>query len=212
MREGRNGGYDDGYAVCDLFWGRQPGSLVRDLYSNQECEGLRVLDLGCGEGKNAAFLAERGAFVDAVDCSSLALANARCLWGANVQDRITWHLDDAFRFVSQVSYGAYDIVIMYGLLHCLSSINQIHRLVERCDEVTADSGRHLVCTFNDRSHDLSGHPEFSPLLLPHATFEAMYSANQWLVVATDSDLFEIHPHNDIPHHHSMTRIVATRSA
>lgn len=31
--------------------------------------GLRVLDLGCGEGGYARALAERGAYVTAIDCS-----------------------------------------------------------------------------------------------------------------------------------------------
>ena len=48
-----NGGYDDGYSRCARFWGRSPGSLVQRFIANVACKGLRILDLGCGEGKNA---------------------------------------------------------------------------------------------------------------------------------------------------------------
>ena len=42
-------------------------------------EGLRVLDLGCGTGKNSIFLAERGSIVTGVELSDTALniANER---------------------------------------------------------------------------------------------------------------------------------------
>src|SRR4051812_34384630 len=73
-----DGGYDDGYSGCPCFWGRSPGSLVRDfLKSNPSLEGRNVLDLGCGEGKNAYALASAGASVDAVDCSAIAIANGK---------------------------------------------------------------------------------------------------------------------------------------
>jgi 2-polyprenyl-3-methyl-5-hydroxy-6-metoxy-1,4-benzoquinol methylase len=63
-----NGGYDDGYSRCACFWGRSPGSLVQRFIAKVPCKGLRVIDLGCGEGKNAYALAHAGALVTAVDC------------------------------------------------------------------------------------------------------------------------------------------------
>src|SRR5690242_16399740 len=65
------GPYDDRYARCPCFWGREPGSLIRRLEAHiPSFAGLTVLDAGCGEGKNAAYLSERGAVVHAVDCSA----------------------------------------------------------------------------------------------------------------------------------------------
>ena len=57
---------------------RQSGLTAQTLIPS--FRDLRVLDLGCGEGKNAAFLASRGALVEAIDSSELALANARSAW------------------------------------------------------------------------------------------------------------------------------------
>lgn len=42
-----------------------------------ELEGLRVLDLGCGTGKNSIFLAERGSVVTGIDISHTALQLAK---------------------------------------------------------------------------------------------------------------------------------------
>ncbi len=65
MKE-NNGGYEPGYQSCDCFWGSELASLVKTLALELgDFKGLKVLDAGCGEGKNAAFLAERGASVTA---------------------------------------------------------------------------------------------------------------------------------------------------
>jgi ubiquinone/menaquinone biosynthesis C-methylase UbiE len=54
----------------------------RELVSMGELEesnfsGLKVLDLGCGEGKNALYFAERGAQVVGIDISHVAILNAQ---------------------------------------------------------------------------------------------------------------------------------------
>src|SRR6266849_156523 len=77
-----DGGYEDGYRACDCFWGRQPGSLIQKLLEYVfEPAGMTVLDTGCGEGRNAIYLARLGANVRAVDISSRrAIANAQRAW------------------------------------------------------------------------------------------------------------------------------------
>jgi len=72
-----DGGYDEGYRACPCFWGDKPGSLVAQLLIEQNFAGKFVLDLGCGEGKNAAAFARAGASVTAIDCSELAISNGK---------------------------------------------------------------------------------------------------------------------------------------
>lgn len=204
---GRNGGYDDGYRLCPCLWGDKPGSLVSRVFGNDRPLSLKVLDLGCGEGKNAAYFSRRGATVDAVDCSDHALRNAESRWGP--LQGVTWHLEDAATFVGKLECN-YDVVVMYGLLHCLSTPVDALSLISRCRELTNRGGLHIVCAFNRRSQDLSAHPNFEPLLLDHGTYVHAYDG--WHVEASDEDLFETHPHNGIPHHHSLTRLIARAPA
>lgn len=201
--------YDDGYRSCPCFWGRSPGTFVTRLLPLVEpLEGKRVLDVGCGEGKNAHFLAERGATVLAIDSSEPAIRNAKRAWPPN--DRLTFAVRDvtdpgAFE-------GTFDIVLAYGVLHCLRSRDEASHLVERLQRATDAGGYHVVCAFNSRSQDLRAHPGFQPLLLTHEDIVALYSREGWsLVAATDSDLHERHPNNDVPHMHSLTRLIARRT-
>jgi len=197
------GPYDDAYRAVPCFWGTEPSSLVREILPTLSGP-LKVLDLGCGEGKNAAAFAHLGCEVDAVDCSLIAIQNGKRTFPS---PNIKWHHEDVLHF--ECSEAMYDVVICYGLLHCLDSCEEIERMLARVHRTTRSVGINVVCTFNDRSHDLSAHPGFLPTLLPHAWYLAKYSHWQ-LVHSSDADLHETHPHNGIPHHHSMTRILARR--
>ena len=49
-----DGGYDVGYRAVTGFWGTAPSSLVVRYLATHDVAGLKVLDAGAGEGKNAA--------------------------------------------------------------------------------------------------------------------------------------------------------------
>jgi len=201
-----NGGYDDGYRDCPCFWGHEPGSLVRVLCDHiGSVRGLAVLDAGCGEGKNAAFLAAGGAVVDAFDVSVLAIQNGRRYFTDHVG--IRWRVGDVRE--TALPQNQYDVVIAYGLLHCLPSASEVRDVITRLQNATRSSGYNVICAFNNRRQELHAHPGFSPSLLSHADYVATYAS--WEVLKeSDSDLTERHPHNNLEHTHSMTRILVRK--
>jgi cyclopropane fatty-acyl-phospholipid synthase-like methyltransferase len=203
-----DGGYDSGYSACPCFWGSEPGSLVAKLATIIPLfQGLRVLDAGCGEGKNAFYLADKGAMVEAYDISRLAIQHAEDLKAKHQAMNISFRAED-IRTV-ELDLNSFDIVIAYGLTHCLASEAEIRSLVTQLQNSTTNGGYLILCAFNDRFQDLSAHPGFLPTLLPHTTYVSMFSA--WNVIeASDKDLRETHPNNNIPHTHSMTRIVGQK--
>ena len=67
--------WDARYAERELLWSAEPNRFVAE-----EAAGLapgRALDLACGEGRNALWLADRGWRVTGVDFSPVAIAKAR---------------------------------------------------------------------------------------------------------------------------------------
>ncbi len=202
----RGGGYEPGYRAVPCFWGRGPGSLLRLLEREGNLwPGMRVLDLGAGEGKNAAWLTSTGAEVEAVELSSHAIHNGKAAFGENV----TWINDDAMKIWREP--GSYDLVIAYGLLHCLPSAEIILKLMTRMRAWTAADGRCVVVAFNSRRQELeAAHPGFKPTLLAHS--EYIQGFEGWAIEhESDRDLTETHPDLRIEHTHSMTRIVARRT-
>lgn len=200
------GGYDDGYVACPCFWGKQPSSLVSFYLSRHEVpEGCRVLDAGCGDGRNAQAFARRGADVLAIDISQLAIERATAAWP---EISVNWCQTD----IREAEFDAcsFDVIVAYGILHCLRGPEELAETIEKFRAATNAGGYNIVCAFNERRQELDdAHPGFEPCLMPHSYYLRAYE--DWLIEeASDRDLFESHPHNRIPHVHSMTRLLARK--
>jgi SAM-dependent methyltransferase len=66
------------YAASDLVWGAEANRFVAAELEGRRPQG-KALDLACGEGRNAIWLAEQGWTVTAVDFSDVAIERARKL-------------------------------------------------------------------------------------------------------------------------------------
>jgi tellurite methyltransferase len=196
------GGYDASYRQCPCFWGNEPGRIVQLLADSVDLAGAHVLDLGCGEGKNAAFLASRGCSVEAWDISEAALANAKAIWP---HAPVKWVQKDVSSIEAQGN--KFDLVIAYGLYHCLAP-NVIFQTIANVKKLTASGGYNIAVCYNNRMHlnmDIA-HPGFDPTYLAHEEYLSAYGS--WPVLyATDENLIERHPTNMIEHTHSMTRLL-----
>jgi len=72
--------WDRRYAGRELLWTARPNRFL--VAETEALAPGRALDLACGEGRNAVWLAERGWRVTAVDFSGVALAKGRELAAA----------------------------------------------------------------------------------------------------------------------------------
>ena len=80
--------WDARFAAPDYIFGTEPNQfLVRE--APRLVSGAKVLDMACGEGRNAVWLAGRGCEVTAFDVSPLALAKARRL-ATTKQVQVEW--------------------------------------------------------------------------------------------------------------------------
>lgn len=68
--------WNERYASRASLWGSGPNRYVAEAFDGVHAQG-RALDLACGEGRNAVWLAEQGWQATGVDFSSLALERAR---------------------------------------------------------------------------------------------------------------------------------------
>lgn len=197
------GGYEIGYKSTECFWGKNPGSLIVRIEDYMEdLKGKRVLDLGCGEGKNSYYLGSKGCLVDGYEMSEEAIKNGQNLFAKNKNVNI--YYEDVLKI--DIEKRKYDIIICYGLFHCFNSYEEVLKIVESCLEGLVVGGYFVLCAFNSRKQDLSAHEEFAPLLLNHSKYLTLFQ-NQSILFESDTDLYETHPHNNIPHVHSMTRMI-----
>lgn len=66
--------FDEVYRDSGMYYGSEPRARFVQALGHLELDGARALDLACGDGRHAAFLARRGCAVDAYDVSPVAIA------------------------------------------------------------------------------------------------------------------------------------------
>jgi len=100
--------WNDRYAASDLVWGAEPNVFVAEALAGLPAQGA-ALDLACGEGRNAVWLAGRGWRVTAVDFSGVALAR-----GAERASRlgveVAWVEADVTRW--EAPAGAFGLIVV----------------------------------------------------------------------------------------------------
>lgn len=72
--------YDQKYADRDYYWGKTPSAfcdILREFVEPLSSISLKLLDLGCGEGRNAVYLASKGFDVVGLDLSPNGLAKTK---------------------------------------------------------------------------------------------------------------------------------------
>ncbi|OXM73226.1 SAM-dependent methyltransferase [Amycolatopsis sp. KNN50.9b] len=110
------GGWDGFYADRDVpFSVDKPDENLVSWVSQGLISPGRALDVGCGPGRNARWLAEQGFEVDAVDMSSTAIAWARERTPAGAS--VTFHCGNVFETPLR---GGYDLVYDSGCFHHLA--------------------------------------------------------------------------------------------
>ncbi|MBR8641390.1 class I SAM-dependent methyltransferase [Streptomyces tuirus] len=133
-----DGFYTDRSRPVPFFVGKPDENLVSFL-DRELISGGRALDLGCGPGRNALYLAERGFEVDAVDLAPAAVdwAGERAR-AAGVQN-VRFRCGDAFELAGAELTGPYDLVYDSGCFHHLPPHRRISYLT-LLDQVLAPGG------------------------------------------------------------------------
>jgi SAM-dependent methyltransferase len=103
-------GWNARYEAAGLVWSAEPNQfLVAEV---TDLRAGRALDVACGEGRNAIWLAEQGWDVTGVDFSPVAIDKARRLAEARGVT-VTWLLADVVTDLPQPA--AFDLVAVFYL-------------------------------------------------------------------------------------------------
>ncbi|MEU8264705.1 class I SAM-dependent methyltransferase [Micromonospora sp. NPDC048999] len=160
--------WDARYAAApDLVWGAEPNRFVVE-----SVEGLTpgsAIDLAAGEGRNTAWLAERGWRVTALDFSPVAVERGREL-AARRGVAVEWRVADvtAYRPVP----GSYDLVLI-SYLHLPAE--ELATVLDSARRALRPGGT-LVVVGHDRANltDGTGGPQDPAILLtPEAVVDGL---------------------------------------
>jgi SAM-dependent methyltransferase len=136
------------YAGTELIWTAQPNRFL--VSETADLTPGRALDVACGEGRNAVWLAEQGWRATGVDFSDVALGKARGLAEARAVE-VDWVRADVV--VHRPGERAFDLVVVFYLQ--LAESTRTTALRAAADAVAGDGTFLLVA--HDSSNLEHGH-------------------------------------------------------
>ena len=164
--------WEDRYRSQSAIWSGN-ANLVLVAEAGDLTKGT-ALDVGCGEGGDAIWLAEQGWTVTAVDFSTVALdrgaARAKEL---GIEDRIRWVHADLTQWQPAESY---DLVSSH-YLHLLGTEQE--ELLSRLVGAVAPGGTLLYVAHSFDSDFVAEHPHLANRALPIERITDMLDTEQW---------------------------------
>ena len=146
------------YEGSELLWTAEPNRFLKAEVESMEAGA--ALDLACGEGRNAVWLAERGWDVTAVDFADVALEKATRL----AEERgvtVTWVLDDLRAHLPPPA--SFDLVLVL-YLHLPADERRL--VLARAAAAVAPGGSLLVVGHHRANlHEGYGGPKDAAILL-----------------------------------------------
>ena len=132
-----NSQWDERYATGEAPWdvGQPDEHLVRFVESGRVPKG-RALEVGCGTGTNALFLADRGFEVVGLDVSSLAIERAQ--GKASGVTACRFHCQDFLH--DETPGGPFELVFDRGCFHIFDEAAERARFAERVAALLGPQG------------------------------------------------------------------------
>ena len=141
-----NSDYENRYNSDDYYWGLEPNQLCYEIMKlKPPTKPLKVLDIGCGEGKDAVFLARNGYIVSALDATDNGIEKGKQLadkFGVYV-DFFKANIED-FRLRDN-----YDIILSSGVFHFVKPEYR-DDIFYNLKEHTNENGIHAINVFVEK--------------------------------------------------------------
>lgn len=199
--------YDEKYKQSDYYWGIAPNHLCYEIMKLMPpVKAYRVLDIGCGEGKDAVFLAKNGYIVSAFDAADSGLNKARKL-----AEQRGVHVDffkaDVMDYQPHMTF---DIILCSGVLHYIASEHR-KNLIERLKAYTSANGIHAMNVFVEKPF-IPPAPDMEERERMHAPWysgELFTYYHDWLFHKNEEQIFDCNS-GGISHQHCMNVLIAEK--
>lgn len=196
--------YNDKYNSEQYYWGVEPSDMCLKLLELMPpTKPLKVLDIGCGEGKDAVFLARCGYSVSAFDLSDTGIEKTKRLAeSANVfvdafkADILDFRLEEDF-----------DILFSSGVLHYIPPELR-KEIIQNYQENTTSNGLNLFNVFVEKSF-IPAPPDEEDDAFPWKSGELLTLYHDWYIEDTSENVFECWSGGS-PHKHAMDVLYARK--
>ena len=196
--------YDARYAGESYYWGTRPSRMAYEVLQRLPPDRpLKLLDIGCGEGRNAVFFARNGYQVSAFDLSAVGVEKtARLAARAGTQVRVFQADVNQYRLDDE-----YDVLFSTGVLHCIPPElrAEIFDGYRRC---TRPGGLHAMSVFVHKPF-IPPAPDAEVTTQRWISGELFTHYADWRIEHCTEEIFDC-ASSGVPHQHAMNRVVARK--
>jgi tellurite methyltransferase len=196
--------YDQKYAQSDFYWGKKPSTFCLKVLELLPVDRpVRLIDIGCGEGRNAVFFARNGYQVTAFDLAASGVDKTRQLAaqaGVHVNafkaDMLEYRLTETF-----------DVVFCHG---CLQYVPQEMRqaLLENYKQHTNSGGLNVLSAFIKKPF-IGQAPDAEATTQKWVSGELFTHYDDWRLDFCTEIIFDCMS-SGVPHKHAMDQLIARR--
>ncbi|MFQ6127208.1 MAG: methyltransferase domain-containing protein [Candidatus Heimdallarchaeota archaeon] len=198
--------YDKLYASKEYYWGKKPSKMcdtVIEIVRPNPNFRPRLLDLGCGEGRNAVYFAQHGFDVVGLDVSLPGLKKTeRYAKEAGVQVK-TIQAD----ITSYTLVDTYDVIFSTGVLQYLPPEVREQRFQNYKDS-TSPNGINALSAFVKKPF-IPRAPDAEETSYPYKSGELLGYYWDWEILYSIEEIFDCMS-SGVPHRHAVNRIIAKK--
>ena len=196
--------YEEFYRSDEYFWGTEPADFLEKLIAVKPPRpGIKVLDIGCGEGKDAVYMAQKGYDVTAFDLTESGIRKTFRL-AAERGTKLKAYTADINDFETDETF---DIIYSTGTIQYLADEN-IPGFFEKIMKMTRPHGLHYFNVFVEKPY-LALPPDWDreEKMWKTGTLFSYYA--DWKIHLIDEVTFEDNS-GGVPHFHCMDLILAEK--
>lgn len=197
--------YEKCYEGDEYYWGLEPASFLDELIqsTNKEPSELTVLDIGCGEGKDAVYMAQQGCNVTAFDVTESGIRKLKKL-ALNRSVEIDAFVADINDFEINKQY---DIIYSTGTIQYLFDEN-ISTFFKKVNNMTKIGGIVYFNVFVEKPF-LELPPDWDNEEKMWKTGELIGYFSDWKIHTIKEVIFEDNS-GGVKHYHCMDTVMAEK--
>ncbi len=192
------------YKDEEYFWGTYPNALSYKLLEMfPAAEYNRLLELGCGEGRDAVFFGRNGYAVTAVDMVQAGIDKGRKLAQRN-NTHVNFVCTDIETFSPR---SQYDIICGYRILHYIRPENR-KEIIERYKSMTREGGINAftVCL---KKPFVATAPDNESTTYPMLSGQLFEYYHDWEIIYINEEIVDCNS-SGIPHKHAVNSLIARK--
>ena len=196
--------YEKLYQSEQYYWGKEPADFLSTLIALKPPKrGMKILDIGCGEGKDAVYMAAKGYTVTAFDLTESGIAKTK-RYAEELGVKINAFVDDINTFETDERF---DIIYSSGTLQYLRD-DRIAPFFGKIQKITNPRGLNYFNVFVAKPF-IPDAPDWDKeeTLWKTGTLFTWYA--DWKIHYMDETIFDC-TSSETPHQHCMDSILAEK--